>query len=409
MTAQEARRRAAPTGKQTISFAELAVTTNFSFLRGGSHPEELAFTAAKLGLAGIAVADKNTLAGVVRGHVAAKEAGLRYAVGCRLAFRDACPRASDQPDPGGTPQILAWPTTRAAYGRLCRLLTLGNRRAEKGECHLDLADLLEWGEGLVLGVMPSNRSLDTTLAALSDAFPGSVRLMASFPHGAGDHRRLALLDRVARRFGVPLVATNDVLYHAPERRMLQDVLTCIREKKTLLTAGRLLAANAERHLKPPHEMARLFRDYPQAIAESVAVLDQVTFSLDELRYQYPDEPVGDAATPQAALERLTEEGARQRYPDGVPAKVRASLDHELKLIAELGFAPYFLTVHDIVRFARLKGILCQGRGSAANSAVCFVLGVTEVDPDRSDLLFERFISAERNEPPDIDVDFEHER
>ncbi|MEP2927131.1 MAG: error-prone DNA polymerase [Bauldia litoralis] len=435
------------------AFAELAVTTNFSFLRGGSHPEELVGEAARLGLAGIAVADRNTLAGVVRGHVAARTAGFRYAVGCRLVFRD------------GTPDILAWPTDRAAYGRLCRLLTLGNRRAAKGECHLDLADLLAWGEGLMLGVMPrssatgsgpihagaapTNRSsprkrgpsdceagqaivvldprfrederrgdpetaaetdpLHTTLAALADAFPGNVRLMASRLYAAADHRRLAALDRIACRHRVPLMATNDVLYHAPERRRLQDVLTCIREHKSLATAGRLLAANAERHLKDAAEMARLFRDCPEAVAESRAVLERLAFSLDELRYQYPDEPTGDAPTPQEALERLTAEGARFRYPGGVPAKVQAAIDHELRLIGQLDYAPYFLTVHDIVRFARQRGILAQGRGSAANSAVCFVLGITEVDPERSDLLFERFISAERNEPPDIDVDFEHER
>ncbi len=400
--------------RSPAAFAELAVTTNFSFLTGGSHPEELAATAAELGLAGIAVADRNSLAGVVRGHVAAKEAGLRYAVGCRLAFRASGEEraAASEREAKDTPDILAWPTDRAAYGRLCRLLTLGNRRADKGQCHLDLADLLNWGNGLVLGVVPAGSpdvSLETTLAALTDAFPGTVRLMAIRPHGDGDHRRLALLDRVARRFGVPLMATNDVLYHAPERRLLQDVLTCIREKTTLAAAGRRLAANAERHLKSTGEMARLFRDYPEAVAETIAVLERLDFSLDELRYQYPDEPTGDAATPQEALERLTEEGARQRYPGGVPEKVRAAIDHELKLIAELKFAPYFLTVHDIVRFARSKDILCQGRGSAANSAVCFVLGITEVDPDRTDLLFERFISAERNEPPDIDVDFEHER
>jgi error-prone DNA polymerase len=418
-----------------IAFVELAVTTNFSFLRGGSHPEELVAEAARLGLAGIAVADRNTLAGVVRGHVAAKEAGFRYAVGCRLAFRD------------GTPDILAWPTDRAAYGRLCRLLTLGNRRAEKGDCHLDLADLLAWGEGLMLGVavgikpatsspavpLPGGerdrvrgsrqdnpvvadhlatlqgKNLSAALAALADAFPGNVRLMASRLYGPSDHRRIALVDRIARRHGVPLLATNDVLYHVAARRPLQDVLTAIREHRTLQSAGRLLAQNAERHLKDAAEMARLFRDYPEAVAESRAVLERLAFSLDELQYQYPDEPTGEAASPQEALIRLTEEGARFRYPDGVPAKVRAHLDHELKLIGELRYAPYFLTVHDIVRFARQKGILAQGRGSAANSAVCYVLGITEVDPERSDLLFERFISPERNEPPDIDVDFEHER
>jgi error-prone DNA polymerase len=410
MTAREERSGGATTVRP--AFAELAVTTNFSFLRGGSHPEELAFTAANLGLAGIAVADRNTLAGVVRGHLAAKEAGLRYAVGCRLVFRD------------GTPDIIAWPTDRAAYGRLCRLLTLGNRRAPKGECYLDFGDLLEWGEDLMLGFMPGADNggwatesgkdgvagrLASVLRRLADAFPGNLRLMASFAYSGSDHRRLTLLARIARRLRLPLMATNDVLYHVPERRMLQDVLTSIREKTTLAAAGYRLAANAERHLKPAEEMARLFRDFPEAVAESRAVLERLQFSLDELSYQYPDEPTGTATSPQEALERLAAEGARIRYPAGIPSRIAAIVDHELKLIAELRFAPYFITVHDIVRFARSKGILCQGRGSAANSAVCFLLGITEVDPDRVDLLFERFISAERNEPPDIDVDFEHER
>jgi error-prone DNA polymerase len=380
-------------------YAELAVTTNFSFLRGASHPEELAFAAARLGLAGIAVADRNTLAGVVRGHLAAKEAGLRYAVGCRLVFRD------------NSPDILAWPKTREAYGRLCRLLTEGNRRAPKGQCFLDLADLIAWGQGMILGVVPEHldASLDSTLAALGDAFPGAVRLMLRRDYASGDQRRMTLLARTAARFAVPLMATNDVLYHVPERRRLQDILTCIREHKTLANAGKLLAPNAERALKPADEMARLFRDFPEALAETRAVLDQLAFSLDELSYQYPDEPTGDAASPQEALERLTEEGACRRFPAGVPEKIRAILDHELKLIARLRFAAYFLTVHDIIRFARSRGILCQGRGSAANSAVCYCLGITEVNPETCGLLFERFISEERGEPPDIDVDFEHER
>ena len=450
-----------------IPFAELAVTTNFSFLRSGSHPEEMVSEAARLGLAGIAVTDRNTVAGVVRGHIMAKEAGHRYAPGVRLAFRD------------GTPDILAWPTDRDAWGRLCRLLTLGNRRAPKGECHLDLADLLAWGEGLMLGVMPGSRvpndkantpspfipsrhrragsaaqamsllpagerdrtrgravlpgaaeacftvidgqaesakgsrtedtALPAALAALKDAFPGSVWLMASRLYGAGDRRRLALLARLARRYGTPLLATNDVLYHAPERRALQDVVTCIREHRTIHDAGRLLEANAERHLKDAAEMARLFREHPEAVAETVAVLERLGFSLDQLRYNYPDEPTGDAASPQEALIRHTAEGARFRYPDGVPAKVQETIAHELALIESRDYAPYFLTVHDIVRFARGRGILCQGRGSAANSAVCFCLGITEVNPGTTDLLFERFISPERDEPPDIDVDFEHER
>ena len=382
------------------AFAELAITSNFSFLRGGSHPEELVRRARELGLVGIAIADRNSFAGVVRGHLIAKEIGLAYRVGCRLVFND------------GNPEIIAWPTDRAAYGRLCRLLTLGKRRAEKGECDINLADLLEWGEGQMLGVLPSIR-LDTvlsaTLGSLAEAFPGSVRLMAAMRYGSGDRRRLARLKALAVRFGTPLVATNDVTFHHPDRRSLQDVLTAIREHVTLIEAGYRLAANAERHLKTADEMVRLFSDTPEAVVESHAVFEQLVFSLDELSYQYPDEPTGAGPTPQMALEKLTEEGARIRYLDGVPAKIQAHIDHELKLIAQLEYAPYFLTVYDIVRFARSKGILCQGRGSAANSAVCFCLGITEVDPDRIDLLFERFISPERNEPPDIDVDFEHER
>jgi error-prone DNA polymerase len=382
------------------AFADLSVTSNFSFLRGGSHPEELVRRAAELGLSGIAITDRNSLAGVVRAHVMAREIGFAYAVGCRLVFRD------------GTPDILAWPADRAAYGRLCRLLTLGNRRAEKGQCHLDLGDLLDWGTGIMLAIVPGIRldeQLNDTIARLKDAFADCPRLIISRPYGASDHRRMALLARTASRFDIPLLASNDVLYHAPERRVLQDVLTCIREKKTLTNAGHLLQANAERHLKSPAEIARLFQDFPEAIAESHALLERLTFSLDEIRYQYPDEPTGDAASPQEALEKFTEAGAAQRYPDGVPDKVRKTLRHELSLIGECSYAPYFLTVHDIIRYARSREILCQGRGSAANSAVCYCLGITEVDPEKSDLLFERFVSLERNEPPDIDVDFEHER
>jgi error-prone DNA polymerase len=422
-----------------IPFAELAVTTNFSFLRGGSHPEELVRQAAEMGLAAVAVTDRNTLAGVVRGYTAArilaeeartkrarearkkkkereKAPKVKYIVGCRLAFRD------------GTPDILAWPTDRAAYGRLCRLLTAGNLRAEKGQCYLDLSDLLEWGEGLILGVMDASTTdaadrtiplrreavsgrgnLTATLCELTAAFPNNVRLMASFTYGANDQRRLSRLARTAEHADVPLMATNDAHYHIPERRPLQDVLTCVREKTTLSAAGHKLTANAERHLKLPEEMARLFRAYPKAIAETMRVMKRINFSLDELQYQYPDEPTGNFASPQEALAHLAEEGARFRYPEGVPDKVRATLARELKIIEGRGYAPYFLTVHDIVRFARGEGILCQGRGSAANSVVCFCLGITEVDPSHANLLFERFISPNRNEPPDIDVDFEHER
>ena len=431
------------------AYAELLAASNFSFLRGASHPEELAAAAEVLGHAGFAIADRNTLAGAVRGHLAAKQTGTPYAIGCRLVFRD------------GTPDVAAWPTDRAAYGRLCRLLTTGNLRAKKGECHLDLGDLLQWGEGLELAVVPGSRlplpsrkrpspsgarsrvrvpapssmttaltrsaraesaspvpgeepqsRLEKTLAILAEAFPGKVRLGATCLYHGDDRRRLAALDALARCHGVPLIALGDVFYHAPERRQLQDVLTAIREHVPLAEAGRLLAANAERHMKSAAEMARLFQDYPQALTETLAVFERLAFSLEELghEYEYPLESAGESATPYDELVRLTWEGAAWRYPDGVPEKVVEAIRYELKIIKELNYEAYFLTVRDIVRFAREEAkILCQGRGSAANSAVCFCLGVTEVDPEQGDLLFERFISPERNEPPDIDVDFEHER
>ncbi len=328
------------------AFYELAVTSNFSFLRGGSHPEEMVRQAQALGLAGIAVADRNSFAGVVRGHLMAKEAGLPYRVGVRLVFTD------------GSPDVFAWPTDRAAYGRLCRLLTLGKRRAEKGDCLLTLADLIAWGEGQMLGVMPGRRldaALDETLTQLADAFPGAVRLMAAMTYGSGDCRRMARLKDLAARHRTPLCASNDVHIHHPDRRPLLDVITAIREHVTVAEAGRRLAMNAERHLKPGEEMARLFRDYPEAIEESAKVFSRLNFSLDELAYQYPDEPTGAGPTPQAALLKLTEEGLKRRWPNGVPAKIRGHIDHEMQLIEQLEYAPYFLTVYDIVRFARSQG------------------------------------------------------
>ncbi len=418
-----------------MRYVEFASTSNFSFLRGASHPEELITQAAQLGLAGLGLSDRNSVAGVVRAHVARRESGLTlaYHPGARLVFAD------------DTPDILAYPRDRVAWGRLCRLLTLGNRRASKGDCLLTGADLLAHAEGLELVVMEGSsaatffsafrgasnasepgihnpgaaeygfRARGLTAAPrndilkLRDAAPGRVRLAASMLYRGDDRARLAKRAAEAREAQVPLIAVNDVLYHAPARRPLQDVLTCIREHLTLADAGRRLTVNAERHLKPAAEMARLFRDYPEAVAETLRLSEQLSFSLDELRYEYPDETREGFATPQDALVHFTYAGAAKRYPQGIPDKVKKSLDYELKLIAELNYAPYFLTVHDIVRYARAQGILCQGRGSAANSAVCFCLGVTEVDPDRIDLLFERFVSAERREPPDIDVDFEHER
>ncbi|HEY1941417.1 MAG TPA: error-prone DNA polymerase [Roseiarcus sp.] len=410
-------------------FAELATTTNFSFLRGASHPEELVARAAELGLDGIGIADRNTLAGVVRAHVYAREnraaiGAMRVVTGARLSFVD------------GAPDMLAYPRDRAAYGRLCRLLTQGNLRAPKGECHLNFEDLLEHGEGLQIIAMPTGphpspsatpspaserreRPLSRLrergwgegrlLAQLREAFPDRLWIGASLTYGADMRGALAQRAALARKVGAPLIAANDVLMHAPERRELADVLTCIREKTTLEAAGRLIQANAERHLKSPAEMARLFAEAPQATEETIHFLAGLSFSLDDLAYDYPPELREGFATPQAALEAFAEAGARARYPDGVPANVRQALDHELALIGDLKYAPYFLTVHDIVRYAKTRGILCQGRGSAANSTVCYCLGITEVDPANFDLLFERFISPERNEPPDIDVDFEHEK
>jgi DNA-directed DNA polymerase III PolC len=385
-------------------YIEFAVTSNFSFLRGASHPEELIVQADHLGLGGLGLADRNSVAGVVRAHLAKRENDfkLRYHPGSRLVFAD------------GTPDILAYPRDRAAWGRLCRLLTIGNRRAQKGDCTLYLDDLLAHADGLELVVMsaPSCPALfghDQLLTRLAEAASQRVRLAAAMLYRGSDRARLAALAEAARKARVPLIAINDVLYHHPDRRMLQDVVTAIREHVTIDEAGRLLAVNAERHLKPAAEMTRLFQDAPEAIAETRRLSDALAFSLEELRYEYPDETREGFATPQDALVHLAFAGAAERYPAGIPEKVRASLAYELELIASLKYAPYFLTVHDIVRFARSKNILCQGRGSAANSAVCFCLGITEVDPERTDLLFERFVSADRREPPDIDVDFEHER
>jgi error-prone DNA polymerase len=383
-------------------YAELQVTTNFSFLRGASHAHELVAQAVALGHEAIAVADRNTLAGVVRMHIAAKEAGLRLVVGAQLDLRDGA-------------SLLAFPEDRAAYGRLSRLITLGRRRAPKGDCDLTRADVFQHGAGMLFVLLPpeppalpDDRFADE-LRALAVAFPDRCYLAAQNLLQGDDDRRLAQLAALADACGVPLVATNDVHMHEPSRRPLADVVACIREHCTIDAAGYRLAANAERRLKSPEAMARLFRDYPDALARTVEIAGRCRFSLDELRYEYPDEVVDPGATAQESLARLTWEGARVRYPGGVPKQVRTLVEHELALIEQLGYAPYFLTVQDIVRFARERGILCQGRGSAANSAICYCLGITAVDPSHLDLLFERFVSLERKEPPDIDVDFEHER
>jgi error-prone DNA polymerase len=387
------------------SYAEIGVTTNFSFLRGASHPQEYVHQAAAFGLAAIGIADHNTLAGIVRAYAELKNPELtsrpKLLVGSRLVFID------------GTPDILAYPRDRQAYGRLCRLLSKGKLAAEKGECHLRFADLAEFSEGLLLVLVPPYRFTADGVSAVLNALRGlpaeGIWLAASPFYRGDDRRRLARLQRIASDVRVPLIATNDVLYHSHERRVLQDVVSCIREKTNIETAGRLLEANAERHLKPSAEMIRLFRDHPAAITETLRFADRIDFSLDQLKYQYPDEPVPPGKTAQAHLEDLTWAGVDRYFAGKIDDGLRATLRKELDLIAELNYAHYFLTVHDIVRFARSQHILCQGRGSAANSAVCYVLGVTSVDPTKVDLLFERFISKERLEPPDIDVDFEHSR
>jgi error-prone DNA polymerase len=419
----------------------LQVTTNFSFLRGASHPAELVVTAAALGHAAIGVTDRNSLAGVVRAHQAAKEAGIRLVVGCRLDFRD------------GT-SLLAFPEDRTAYGRLTRLLTLGKCRAPKGECHLDYADLVAYGEGQIVVALPSEDPQDFAARVAAD-FAGRAYLAVHHLYRGDDARRLARLAALGDKVGLPLVATNDVLYHTPARRRLQDVVTCIREGCTIREAGFRLAANAERHLKAPAEMRRLFRGHEDAVGRSLDIARRCRFSLDELRYEYPDETAADGRTPQQRLADLAWTGAAEKFGcnpssdpfpksrpsppvggqgegglpaavipltptlsprlggegeiSGIPEKIRNMLTHELQLIERLDYARYFLTVHDIVQFARTNGILCQGRGSAANSAVCYCLGITAINPELIDALFERFISAARNEPPDIDVDFEHER
>ncbi len=380
-------------------YAELQVTSNFDFLRGAAHPHELVIRAKELGHAAIAITDRNTLAGIVRAHIAAKDAGIPLVVGVRLDLDDGASH-------------LFWPQSRMAYGQLSRLIYHGQRRAEKGSCRLDLADALAALAGSSVAVVAPDLpdpTLASTLARLREIVGDDLHLAVHHLYRGDDAQRLAHFVAVARKSRVKLLATNDVHHHVPARRPLQDVLVCIREKCTLDAAGYRLFAHGERHLKPPAEMARLFARYPEAIAASLEIARRCRFSLDELRYEYPDEPVPAGRTPQAQLELLAWSGAATRWPDGVPAKVRAQILHEIDLIDRLGYARYFLTVHDIVEFAKSRGILCQGRGSAANSAVCYAIGITAVDPAQMDLLFERFISAARNEPPDIDVDFEHER
>ena len=389
------------------AYAELDVTTNFSFLRGASHPDEMVFTSALLGHRAMAVTDVNTVAGVVRAYEAARRVdGFRLIVGARLVFTGG--------DGGGdhdTPDLLVWAPDRAAYAKLCRLLTVGRRRAPKGECHLSLTDFLEHHDGLLAALAPAEPCDDCrpTLGLLREALGERLSLAVSCDYARDNATRLARFAALGRETGVPLVATNHVHYHDPGRRALQDVLTCVRHGCTVHDAGYRLFPNAERHLKEGGQMHALFAAYPQALRRGIEIAQRCTFSMGELKYEYPDEVVPPGKSMDAHLRELAYAGAADRYPGGVPDKVRALLEKELKFICGSAYAPYFLTVHDLVRFARSKGILCQGRGSAANSAVCYCLGVTSVDPDKFQLVFERFASDARREPPDIDVDFEHER
>ncbi len=425
------------------TYAEPVAATNFSFLRGASPGPNLVMTALLLGQTGLGIADRNTLAGVVRAWSALRdlrETGLPAAEKVReggspgeyvwvenpafadLPFTEAQLRTRAQAFKlvtgsrlvfaDGTPDIVAYPANRDGWGRLCRLLTVGNLKTEtKGECILALDDLLSDARDLLLIVMPERRldGLSELLARLDAAAPGAVWLAATMSRRGDDRRRLARLRGIAAPTRTPLIATNDALYDAPGQRDLQDLMTCIREGTTIARAGRLLEANAERHLKTPQEMARLFKEAPEAIEETQHLFGRVDFDLDQLRYEYPDEPVPPGWTPQGWLEELVRRRLPMRYPDGIPPAVQKQVDDELVLIGRLDYARYFLTIRQIVEFAESEGILCQGRGSAANSAVCYALGITAVDPAEHTLLFARFISEERREPPDIDVDFEHER
>jgi len=388
-----------------MSYTELQVTSNFSFLRGASHPEELVEQANLYGHKALAITDRNTLAGIVRGHATAKRLGMRFIPGSRLDLLDG-------------PSLLAYPTDKDAYARLSALLTVGNLRAEKGECHLNKTDVYQYSKGMKFIIIPPDRlntlfdfepAFHKALQEYREALGADCYLAACRYYRGDDAKQFFRLSQLSGQLGIPLVATNDVHYHHPIRRELQDILTCIREKCTIYNAGFRLHPNAERYMKPTDEMFRLFRQYPDAIWRTQEIAEACQFSLDLLKYVYPEEITHEGRTPQEELIFLVWQGAKERFGYHIPDKTRAVILHELAFIEQMNYPAYFLTVADIVQFARKQGILCQGRGSAANSTVCYCLGITSVDPTKFDLLFERFLSAARNEPPDIDVDFEHER
>jgi error-prone DNA polymerase len=388
-----------------MEYTELQVTTNFSFLQGASHPEELVYKAADLGYKSLAITDHNTFAGLVRAHVAAKNKSIHLITGCRIDFFDG-------------PPLLAYPVNKDGYCKLSALLTKGNLRTEKGKCDLFKADVYEDHGDLKFIVLPPaqlnsrfqfEESFIKLFQEYADVFGKNLYLAASRTYSGSDAKILHCINELSKTFNVPMVATNNVYYHEPSRRQLQDILTCVKEKCTIHNAGYKLYANAERYLKPAEEMIRVFRHYPQAIQNTIEIAEACTFTLDQLRYQYPKEITSEGRTPEEELTHLVWLGARDRFDKNIPDRIANAIKHELRFIEEMNYSEYFLTVYDIVRFARSKNILCQGRGSAANSTVCYCLGITSVDPTKFDLLFERFISSARNEPPDIDVDFEHER
>jgi len=406
-------------------YAELITTSNFTFLRGGSHPREFINAAEELGYAAVGLADHNTLAGIVRGHTAAKDRNINYHPGCRLDLSYK-PAIKNKTDPEDTDRIsiVVYPTNSASYANLCRLLTLGKRRASTGECLLSVSDYMKHHAGLaaiLLHPCHSNHTLKYSNASdvnfmefcsdIKEKSQDPALLSIALIRNYESRSRLdESVIQLSKYVGIPLLASNNAFYHTPLRRPLQDVLTCIRNKCSIEQAGFHLFQNAERYLKPVTELRHLFRDIPLSMKRTLEVSEMLKgFSLDQLKYEYPDITYPDEKTPLEHLRGLALEGAEKRYPKGVPEKVSTLLNDELKLIHELGYEKYFLTCHDIVLFARGRGILCQGRGAAANSAVCYCLEITAVDPEQIDLLFARFVSKERNEPPDIDIDFEHER
>jgi error-prone DNA polymerase len=388
-----------------MSYSELQITTNFTFLRGGSHPEEIVMRALQLGYPAVAITDRNTLAGIVRAFTASKGKNIRVIPACRLDLLDG-------------PSLLAYPTNKDAYSRLSGMLSEGNLRAEKGECHLYRRDVYRYAEGMKFIAVPPegldsffefDEGFANALKEYRLEFGNNLYLGAVRSYRANDSKRLYQLSQLSEKLNVPLVATNDVHYHNIRRRELQDVLTCIREKCTIYNAGYRLHQNAERHLKPRDEMLRLFAQYPDAIERTQEIMNACTFSLSELKYVYPEELTTEGRTPQEELIHLTWKGAHEQFGENIPEQIRSTILHELDFIERKNYASYFLTVYDFVRFARSNDILCQGRGSAANSVVCFCLGITSVNPSKFKLLFSRFMSDARDEPPDIDVDFEHER